>query len=362
MKKPLRTVESPYMQWAKQHTHVQYNLAASGVMNYSLRMLPVHLEDLEITGDSYYGYAPLLQALSRHCGVPTDQIFCTIGTSLANHIAMASLIEPGDEILLEQPTYELLTSTASYLGARVRRFLRRKENHYRIEPSELTDLISPRTKLIVLTNLHNPSSALTEEMTLREIADAACSVHAKVLVDEVYLDAAFEHSPRSAIHLGMDFVITNSLTKVYGLSGLRCGWVLAEPELIRKMWLLNDLFDVIPPHPTEQLSVMAFQHLTAIRSWARSILDQNQKTVRELLLGRDDVECFAPGFGTVLFPRLRHGAVDNLYARAMDRYQTSIAPGRFFEEPDHFRIGLGLDPNKFRQGLLNVCRVLDELS
>ena len=93
----------------------------------------------------------------------------------------------------------------------------------------------------MITNLHNPSSAFADEATLRAVGEIARRVGARVLVDEVYLDAAFELAPRSAFHLGPEFVVTNSLTKVYGLSGLRCGWVLAEPELARRMWLLNDL-------------------------------------------------------------------------------------------------------------------------
>src|SRR5205807_328656 len=118
-----------------------------------------------------------------------------------------------------------------------------------------------RTKLIVLTNLHNPSSALTPDSVLREVGDLG----AHVLVDEVYLDAVYEKTPRSSAHLGPQFIVTNSLTKVYGLSGLRCGWILAEPDLARAMWRLNDLFEVNAAHPAELLSVAAFRHLDAIR-------------------------------------------------------------------------------------------------
>ena len=352
---------SPYMQWAKTHMQVQYNLATSGVMNYPLAMLPVRLDDLEITGNSTYGYPPLQQALSQHCGVPAEQIFATIGTSLANHIAMAALVEPGDEILIEQPTYELLLSAARYLGATVKRFPRRMENKFQINPGEIEKVVTRRTKLIVLTNLHNPSSALTDEGTLKLIGEIARNAGARVLVDEVYLEAAFDQSPRSAIHLGKKFVVTSSLTKAYGLSGLRCGWVLGEPDLIRRMWHLNDLFEGIPPHASEILSVIAFRNLESIRLWASSILTKNQKAVQEMFLSRTDIECFSPGFGTVIFPKLRGGRVEELYDHLMQRYQTAIAPGKFFEAPKHFRLGLGGQPETFRIGLQNVCQALDDL-
>jgi hypothetical protein len=360
--KTQRVMSSAYMQWSKSHVHVKYNLAGSGVMNCPFSMLPVKLEDLEITGESYYGYAPLQQQLALHCGVTAEQIFSTIGTSLANHMAMAVIIEPGDDILIEEPTYELLISTAQYLGATVKRFPRRMENAFQILPEDIERAITPKTKLIVLTNLHNPSGVLTDEGMLKHIGQIASSTGARVLVDEVYLDAAFEQSPRSSIHLGEEFVVTNSLTKAYGLSGLRCGWVLAKPDLIQRIWHLNDLFGNHPPHAAELLSVIAFQHLDTIRAWARSIVAENQHTLQHMLRQRDDLECIFPGFGTTVFPKLRNGRVEELCAHLMQRYQTAVAPGKFFGKPDHFRIGLGGKPEMFREGLRNVCRTLDELS
>lgn len=359
MSKSPRVISSAYMQWAKGHVHVKYNLAASGVMNYPLSMLPVRIEELEITGNSFYGYPPLQEALANHCAVATGQVFSALGTSFANHIAMAALLEPGDEILIEEPTYELLISTARYLGARVKRFPRRPENDFQIIPKDIQKFISKKTKLIIITNLHNPSSALTDEKTLRHIGQIAQSVKARVLVDEVYLDAAFEQSPRSAIQLGKEFIITSSLTKVYGLSGLRCGWVLAEPKIVKKMWYLNDLFAGIPPHPSELLSVIALQHLGTIRTWSRSILSENQNTLRGL--SRKDIQCFSPGFGTVVFPRLLKGKIDRLDSILTKRYDTAIAPGKYFEMPKHFRVGFGCKPQLFRAGLQNICRALDEL-
>lgn len=359
---PPRITSSPYMQWAKSHVHVRYNLAASGVTNCPLSMLPVNIEDLEITGDSYYGYAPLQKALSSHCGVSPDRIFSTIGTSLANHIAMAVLLEPGDEIIVEHPTYELLLSTARYLGAVVKRFHRSAGQEFRIDPGEIEHLITPRTKLIVLTNLHNPSSTPTDEETLQHIGDIARQAGVRVLVDEVYLDAAFEQAPKSAIHLGNEFIVTSSLTKVYGLSGLRCGWVLAEPPLVERMWHLNDLFEVIPAHPAERLSVIALRHLPSIRTWAQALLSENHRTAREILRPREDIEWHSPGYGTVMFVRLRSGRVAELNNRLMDRYQSVVAPGEFFEMPGYFRIGLGAKPELFREGMENLSRALDELN
>src|SRR6202011_1886832 len=254
----MRQKQSNYMHWAKLQSKAPFNLATSGVAAYPLSELPVTIGQLEINGDHTYGYAPLQTAIAKKANVDPDCVVAAAGTSMANHLAMAALIEPGDEVLIEHPTYELLVSTARYLQASVKRFSRFESDGYAINPSEIREAITPNTKLIVLTNLHNPSSVLAPESALREVGDLARSVGAHVLVDEVYLDAVYENTPGSSYHLGREFIATNSLTKVYGLSGLRCGWILAEPDLARAMWRLNDLFASIPAHRAELLSVVAF--------------------------------------------------------------------------------------------------------
>ncbi len=349
------------MQWTKKYARVKYNLAVSGVPNYPLSALPVRIEDLEITGDSYYGYEPLQQVIAQKYSVNANQIFFTLGTSLANHIAMAVTAQPGDDILIEQPTYELLISTARYLSVNVNRFPRHFDNGFQIDSDDVKKSITSKTKLIVLTNLHNPSSAFTDDNTLEEIGSIAERVGARVLVDEVYLDAAFDLNPRSSIHLGNNFIITNSLTKVYGLSGLRCGWVIAQPELIQKMWHLNDLFYVKHVHLAERLSLISFQNLDEIKAWSRNILDQNHNLINDFLSSSDDLEVYRPGFGTVVFPRFKKGTADNLSRILNEKYDTAITPGRFFDMPDFFRIGLGCEPIIFQEGLRRLESALEEL-
>lgn len=354
-------MHSPYMHWAKTHFHAKYNLANSGLTNYPLTGLHVELKELELTGSSYYGYEPLLHAIGERYNVTTKQIYTTLGTSFANFMVLTLLFEPGAEILIEHPTYELLISTAQHVGYKVKRFHRRFEDNFQIDISALKKSVTPKTRLIILTNLHNPSSALTDDKILKEIGKIARSVGAYICVDEVYLDSAFELSLRSSISLGKEFIITNSLTKVYGISGLRCGWVFAKPELVQKMWYLTDLFYVKHAHIAEQLSVTAFQNLDKIKEWSRSNLEQNHRLLNKFLDTRKELEVFRPGYGTVVFPRLKKGNVEDLYKLLENKYDTAITPGRFFEMPDFFRIGLGCKPSIFKIGLHNISKALDEL-
>src|SRR5712691_10064628 len=356
------TARSPYMEFAKLRSEARYNLATSGVTGYPFAELPVRLQDLEINGPTLYGYAPLQERLARKNGVSPDCVVAATGTSLANHLAMAATLEPGDEILIEHPTYELLVTTARYLGAEVRRFPRRFEDGFRLDPGEVERCVTPRTRLIVITNLHNPSGALADEHALEQIGEIARSTGARVLVDEVYLDAAALPPPRSAFHLGEHFLSTSSLTKVYGLSGLRCGWVLAEPALARRMWRLQDLYEVIPAHPAERLSIIAIDHLDRIAARARALLDANRRLLDRFLDSRNDLRAVRPARGTTAFPRLLRGSVEALCTLLHEKYETSVVPGRFFELPEHFRIGIGGETPEVAAGLERLAAALDELA
>ncbi len=359
---PSRThIGSPYMQFAKLRSSAKYNLASSGIMSYPLAELPVTLEQLEICGPTVYGYAPLLERLATMFGVTPECVVTAAGTSMANHLALAATLEPGEEALVEWPTYELLVTTLKYLGVTVSYFERWMEDGFRVEPEEVKRRLSPRTKLIVLTNLHNPSGALIDEPTLQKVGDLAKQHGARVLVDEVYVETLYEQRPRSAVHLGDHFLVTSSLTKAYGLSGLRCGWVLANPALTQRMWHINDLYGVNAAHPAELLSVIALDNLDRVASRAKKLLAANGPALEEFLRSRDDIECVRPQFGTVAFPRLPHSSVADLEQLLREKYETSIVPGSYFGLAQHFRIGIGGGTEMTRVGLERLGLALDEL-
>ncbi len=352
---------SSYIHWAKTQSQSRFNLATSGLGNLSIRDLRVSLGDLELTYGGY-GYPPLLRALASRYHVEPSSIVTAAGTSFANHLAMAALFKPDEEILFEEPAYEPMLTTARYLGADVKRFQRRSEDGFQVNPEEIAALVSERTRLIVLTNLHNPSGVLTDDDVLREIGDIARRVGAYVLVNEVYLETLYEDVPRTSFHLGDNFVVTSSLTKAFGLSGLRSGWIIAAPELASQMWLLNDLFSATQVHTSERLSVVALQQIGEIAARAKALLDHNRALLNAFLDTRDDLECVRPPFGTVMFPRLRSGEnSDRLCSLLREKYETTVVPGRFFERPAHFRVGVAGNTDQMEAGLERLGRALEEL-
>src|SRR5262249_47035518 len=223
-------------------------------------------------------------AIAQRYRVPGRNVVSAVGTSLANYLALAAASESGDEVLIECPTYDPLLGIARYLGLTIKRFQRPAEKDFAIDMADLERNLTRQTRLIVLCNLHNPSGALAPDSVLRDIGALAAKVEAYVVVDEVYREMLYTAQPQTAFHLDPErFIVTNSLTKAYGLSGLRCGWVLAPAELAARMWRLHDIHAGTYAYPAEAMSVVAFEKLAQIAARAQSTLEENRRLLRNFL-------------------------------------------------------------------------------
>jgi aspartate/methionine/tyrosine aminotransferase len=351
-----------YMEWVKTRPRARYEIGASGVIPVHIKELPEARDALQINDFNLYGYRPLIRALADRYQVSPDQVITAPGTSMANYLAIAATVGAGEEVLVEKPAYEPLLDIPELIGAKVRRFERRFHNdRFHIDMQSLTDQMTPRTRLIVLTNPHNPSGILESPEVLREVGRLAADVGAYVLVDEVYMDFLFQSRPRTAVHLGSNFLMTCSLTKVYGLDGLRCGWVLGPPDVVKAMWRLQDFFGVNGVIPGETTSVVAFKHLERFQKRTQSILAANRPLMDQFMAAHQSTLDWAPpDAGPVCFPRLRSGSADDFCARLCTEYDVSVIviPGRFFEMPDHFRIGFGGPTEDLRAGLERLSQAL----
>ncbi|MDX2032257.1 MAG: pyridoxal phosphate-dependent aminotransferase [Blastocatellia bacterium] len=347
------------MSWAKHHAGARYNLANSGILGCERGDLALTIEDLAVNGPNHEGYAPLKEAIATKYGTTPDRVMTAQGTSMANFLAMATVIERGDEVLIEHPVYDPLLAAAAYLGAEVKRFHRRFENDYQIDLDEMQSLLTPRTRLIVITSPHNPSGVAVAPAALRRIGEMAAAVGARVMIDEVYRDILFEDAPPSAVHLGPQFIATSSLTKSYGLSGLRCGWILCEPDLAERMQRLNDLFGAVGSMPSDSLAVAAFGQLARLEARTRAMIEANTALVRRFLREHEaDLECVVPPRSMIVFPRLRRHEESGPLHDRLREFETSIVPGRFFEEPRHFRLGFAVKPEDVEIGLQNLSKTL----
>lgn len=352
---------APYMRWAKTRPAAKYDLAGSNVLACSIDDLEGAADVLSLEGRNDNGYQPLIDAIASRYGVPQDHVTTAQGTSGANFLAFAALLSHGDDVLIERPGYDPLIGAARVLGANVVRFDRVFEDGYRLDPDRVAAAMTPRTKLIVVTSLHNPSGAIADAEALDAVGTLAASRGAFVLVDEVYLDA----TPRAvtpAARRGDVFLSTSSLTKAYGLAGLRCGWILSSPEIAERIRRARDVVDGTGSIVAERLAVLAFSQLDHLHDRAVSLLAANRATLDAFLRTRDDLEWVPPAGGTVMFPRIR--GVDDVSAfaeRLLREHDTAIVPGRFFDAPAHFRLGFATDAERLAGGLAALGGALDGL-
>jgi aspartate/methionine/tyrosine aminotransferase len=360
---PDRIQKSDYMHFAKTRSHARFNLATSGVADCTLDDLRLNFDDLALHGPNAYGYPPLTERVASRFGVdPSCVVMVGGGCSFANYLAMASLVAPGDRVLIEDPTYEILQSTLGFLQADLVPVPRRPEAKWALETDSFSDRLTPATRLVVLTNMHNPSSALSDHAEVHAIADRAAAIGARVLVDEIYMELMFrDGAAHSAFRPDGNIIITSSLTKAYGLSGIRCGWILAPAPLAERMRQLNNLFASLPAHISERMGVVAFDRLPALRERANAMIDANRASYRALLAGHPRLEQTVFDQGTTVFPRLIDADVDALFDRLTKSAETSFVPGRYFGRPQHLRIGLGGDVSMTRTGLERLADALDAL-
>jgi hypothetical protein len=356
-----------YMHWVKTNYQAPWNLVSSGLLPVKWSELDVDPAALEITGANAYGYGPLLERIACRYGARVENVALGVGCSMTNFLVMAALLGPGDRMLVESPAYEPMYRSAQLVGAEVDFFTRRYEEGYKLDPDRVAAALRPNTRLVLLTNLHNPSGAYSDEKTLLAVGQAAARAGARVLADEIYLE--FIPNSRSAFLLGENFVVTNSLTKVYGLNGLRCGWLLAEAKVAEACRRVTNFLHGEGVLLAEIASSVAFDRMDWLAERTRRLLAANRPLVDKFMEDhRGQIEWAPPVTGSICFPRLKKGTGAALAKVAGEKYETGIVAGEFFDAPRgagqcaaHFRLGFGNTTDVVREGLARLSKALAEI-
>ena len=349
---------APYMEWAKTRPVPEIDLAGSNILACTLDDLPGAADAISLAGANDNGYRPLTEAIGARYHVDPDWVTTGGGTAGANFLALAALLEPGDDVLVETPGYDPLLGAARLLGARTVRFERTFDSGFALDPDRVRAAMTPRTKAIVVTTPHNPTGVAADRTSIEAIGRIAETAGAHVVVDEVYKDVTNDPTPTAAL-FGDRFITTSSLTKSYGLSSLRAGWAIASPEIAYRIRRARDVVDGTGSIVAERLAVLAFQHLDTLHARARGILERNKALADAFLAAHPQLE-WIPSAGTIVFPRIR-GVADSapFVDRLMREQRTAVGPGSFFEAPAHFRLGYGGDTQKIREGLARVSAAIE---
>ncbi|MFL5296637.1 MAG: pyridoxal phosphate-dependent aminotransferase [Phenylobacterium sp.] len=281
------------------------------------------------------------QVATRH-GVAPDQVIGTTGATSALGMTLKALVRPGDNVIIETPCFDLLPALARDAGATVTP-LHRRAPDYAVDPEEAAGLVRANTRLIILTQLHNPSGAVLPQATLAALREVSRRTGVPVLIDEVYADFVEDHV--YAAQLGPEFISIGSLTKVQGLFALKCGWAVAAPELIARINAANPQGDLGVSKLAHAVAALVLENRGAFDAHWRGVLAEGRPVVAahaERMTSEGLIAGALPERGCMYFPRII--GVDDTLALAEWLWAEHglLAPaGEFFGEPGRLRIGFG---------------------
>jgi aspartate/methionine/tyrosine aminotransferase len=352
--------ESPYLTWVKQLPTAEINLGGSAVPSCAAALLGPLESEPPLNERNDYGWPPLVARIAARYSVGEASVVVAAGTSMANHLAMATILERGDHVLVERPGYDPLERVPVLWGAHVDHVARVADRGYRFDVDAIRAAVTPRTRLVVLSDLHNPTGARLDVGDFRALTALAESRGFYVIVDEVYGEWLREEGVPSTIHVSPHVIVTSSLTKVWGLGGLRVGWVLADPALAERMRHLAGLFDNIIAHPSERLAVRALERSAMIIGPHKRLVAHNRALLKRWIENTPDVTWAPPTAGATAFVNLGLGDVWRFADTLARKHGTRVVPGHFFGAPEYVRIGLGVDSALLEHGLTRIGEELQK--
>ncbi|HSQ34729.1 MAG TPA: pyridoxal phosphate-dependent aminotransferase [Candidatus Binatia bacterium] len=301
-------------------------------------------------GDARCGSQHLRRTLSRKEMVPEENIFLSLGTSLANFILWSVLLRRGDEVLIEFPAYEPMFKVPAYLGAKIR-FFKRDGHDFSLSVDAIAAALSEKTKMIILTDPHNPSGNQISREVLHYLKTLSQERKIVVFIDEVY--GKF-YRDRSLFIDYPEFVVTSSLSKFYGLGSLRAGWAFAPAAIVERALDFSDYLTPEIPFPPLYLAHLLLEHpvLAELEQRIRRRIKTNREIISTYFDRTEFLSCYIPKNGLLFFPEVKP-AVDmkKFHARLYKGYRTVVTDGRFFQMPNHFRMAGVCAPEPLAEGL-----------
>ncbi len=346
-----------YLAWAHRHyVGLRYDLASSGLP----MLTEEELGKPSLALHDYGAPAEFRARVGERFGVAPEEVVGALGASGALFLVYLSQFSRGNEILVEQPTYEPLVRTAEALGLVIRRFPRLREAGYAIDPEDIARRISPATRALVLSDLHNPTGVAADHAALARVAETLAAQGAWLVVDEVYAELIAPR--RTARHLAPNVITFGSLTKSYGLPWIRAGFVLLPPAAAAQATgALLHLAGNLPPavaafgaHAFSRISALE-ERRHALQAGKREILDGWIDRHKEVLSWHPPHPGSLFGFvhdarGRDLRPLLERGAAER---------GVLAGPGSFFGVPAAFRIGLNLPREQLEPALAALEQALE---
>ncbi|CAN5828416.1 aminotransferase [soil metagenome] len=347
---------------------VLYNLSESGVEPLTLAEL------MELAGTDTLGATPIgygqsngsdelrssIAALYPSAG--TDAVVVTNGGAEANFTAMWELVRPGDEVVILVPTYMQTYGLAEGFGARIVEVPLVEELGWQPDPDTIRAAVTPRTRAIVVTNPGNPTGAALNREARAAVLDAAARTGAWILADEVYAGAELNGLETASFFGTHERVIaTGSLSKAYGLPGLRIGWAVTQPAVAEALWARSDYTTISTGELTDRLARVALDPDVRPRllNRTRGIIRAGMDTLAAWLRDTGGFHWREPDAGAICFARYDAPIPsDQLAERLRVEQSVLIVPGSHFGLGRYIRFGLGVHPATLGPALERIAPLL----
>lgn len=291
--------------------------------------------------------------------VDPDNVLQTNGATGANLLALMALVEPGDHVIAEYPTYQPLYEIPRTLGAQVEYWHIRQENDWNPDVEELARLVRPDTKLICINNASNPLGTVLPRETLEAVAEIARSVGAYVLSDEVYLPLQDTESFVSMADLYDKAVVSNSLSKTYSVPGARIGWTVSNAEVADRFRVYRDYTMICCGEFNDALATYILQNREAVLERNREIVFRNMAIAQEWIDNEPRVTWQAPKGVSVAYIKWDIPMDDEEFCiKLLKEEGVLLVPGNRFELPGGARLGYCAPEPVLREGLARLGRAL----
>ena len=281
----------------------------------------------------------------------------------ANALLLMTLIEPGDHIIAFLPTYQQLYSMPESIGAQVDLIRLRRENGWQIDPDELEDRITERTRAVCLNNPNNPTGTGIPDDTMRRIIEIARRHDLYLICDEVYrgLNYSGSYLTPSVADLYEKGIATGSMSKAFALAGIRFGWIAGPADIIAEINRHRDYHIISVGKIDDYIACVALENREAIFARNRGFCLQNLALVEEWIASEPHFSFVSPSCSTTCFVRFDFDMDFETFCRRLHQEKsTLLVPGRFFGYDDHFRLGFGKEKKILQEGLASISDWLRE--
>lgn len=346
---------------------IRYNLAESSVTDLKFEELNLDLSSLKLEYIAHRGNPLLRKAIvAGHGTLHENQVLVTNGAAGALFIINSALLNKEDHLIVLRPNYSTNIEVPKTIGCAITYIDLKFEEEWRVRIQDIANAIRPNTRLISITTPHNPTGMLMTQEERKSLIALAEQKDIYLLVDETYRDTCFTTSYPFVATESKKVISVSSLSKAYGLPGLRIGWLICQDEIIMERFLAAKEMIYISNSALDE--EVALQFLRQKDSFLKKINTRCQQNFTELkiwLRNEKMLECVLPEGGAVCFPRFRNPEkidVEKFYSKLVETYKTMVGPGHWFAMPDfYFRLGFGwVDHDTFIQGLENVSKAIRE--